>query len=228
METFADKILNYHFSLSTDISLPEKVEWLYPYESGEVRDAMTRFFSKYFSDGEQRVVLLGINPGRFGAGVTGIPFTDPIRMEEECNLENSFDKRQELSSVFVYDFIRAIGGVEYFYSQFYITSICPLGFVKNGKNYNYYDSNDLTSAIMPMILENLRKHISFGVRTDIAFSMGQGKNFAFLQKLNEEYKFFKKLIPLPHPRWVMQYRLKRKDHFIDEYVSKLKSALKHR
>ncbi|MBK8505763.1 MAG: DUF4918 family protein [Saprospiraceae bacterium] len=225
MQTFADKILDYHFSLKPEIVLPDEVEWLYPYGQDVVRDVMSRFFKKYFSDQNQRTVLLGINPGRFGAGVTGLPFTDPIRMEAECELENQFPKKQELSSVFVYEFIDALGGVSYFYSHFYITSICPLGFVRHGKNYNYYDSPALTEAIMPMIIDNLQKHISFGLQTEVAFSMGQGKNFTFLEKLNNEYKFFKKLVPLPHPRWVMQYRLKRKEEYILEYVTKLSQAL---
>lgn len=224
--TFAGKILNYHFSLKPDIDLPDQVEWLYPYESEIVQDAMRRFFNKYFSDHNKRTVLLGINPGRFGAGVTGLPFTDPIRMETICGLQNSFPKKQELSSVFVYDFIDAMGGVDFFYKHFYITSICPLGFVRNGNNYNYYDSTALTDAIMPMILDNLEKHISFGVRKDVAFSMGQGKNFAFLEKLNKKHHFFDHVIPLPHPRWVMQYRLKRKGDFIDEYVKKLETVIK--
>ena len=225
MSTFADKILKYHFSLKPDISLPDQVEWLYPYDSEEVQDAMQRFFTKYFSDNHKRFVLLGINPGRFGAGITGLPFTDPIRMDDACGLENAFPKRQELSSVFVYDFIAALGGVDFFYRNFYITSICPLGFVKDGKNYNYYDSQALTDAIMPMIIDNLQTHISFGLQTEVAYSMGQGKNFTFLKKLNDRHKFFKQLVPLPHPRWVMQYRLKKKEQYISEYVDKLQAVL---
>ena len=50
----------------------------------------------------QRHLLLGINPGRFGGGVTGIPFTDPIRLQNVCGIENNFEKKQELSSVFIY------------------------------------------------------------------------------------------------------------------------------
>lgn len=225
MQTFARKILDYHFSLKTDIPLPDQVQWLYPYDQAEVVDAMTRFFTKYFSDQQKRTVLFGINPGRFGAGVTGLPFTDPIRMQLECDLENTFPKKQELSSVFVYDVIKALGGVEYFYRHFYITSICPLGFVKNGKNYNYYDSTALTDVILPMIIENLKSHVTIGLNAEVAFSMGQGKNFQFMEKINNEYQFFKKIVALPHPRWVMQYRLKRKQEFIREYIDKLSVVL---
>ena len=225
MKTFADRILEHHFSLELDIHLPNKVEWLYPYGKKEVREAMQHFFRKFFSDSSPRRALVGINPGRFGAGVTGLPFTDPIRMEDPCHIRNDFPKRQELSSVFVYEVIKAMGGPQTFYHNFYITSACPLGFVKDGKNYNYYDSKALENAVLPMIVDNLRKHISYGLHTDVAFSMGQGKNYTFLKRLNEEHHFFDRIEPLPHPRWVMQYRLKRKSEFIEEYVNKLSASL---
>lgn len=224
--TFADQVLGHHFSLKTNLKLPEGVEWLYPYTEPAVQDAMSRFYKKFYSDRDPRFALIGINPGRFGAGITGLPFTDPIRMEDPCGLPNDFAKRQELSSVFVYEVISAFGGPEAFYGSFYFTSVCPLGFVKNGKNYNYYDSADLTEAIMPMILNNLEKHLSFGTDNTVAFSMGQGKNFEFLKKLNAKHHFFKEILPLPHPRWVMQYRLKRKEEYLNEYLLKLHSAIK--
>ncbi len=182
---------------------------------------MELFFTKYFSDSEVRVALFGINPGRFGAGVTGTPFTDPIRLEEVCGISNQFKKRQELSSVFVYDVIASLGGPKPFYSNFYLTSISPLGFIKGGKNYNYYDDGGLKNRVMPLIEFNIEKHLEMGVSREIAFSMGQGKNFAFLQALNDHKKYFKEVRPLPHPRWVMQYRLKRKEEYIRQYVNEL-------
>jgi hypothetical protein len=42
--------------------------------------------------------------------------------------------------------------------------------------------------------------------------------------MNERYGFFKEIIPLPHPRWVMQYRLKRMQEFIDLYLERLTVA----
>lgn len=223
--SLATQILNYHFQLKTDVELPDRVEWLYPYDVEAVQQSMQAFFSKYFSDTKRRFMLVGINPGRFGAGITGLPFTDPIRMESACGLENNFKKRQELSSVFVYDVIDAMGGPAQFYRDFYITSICPLGFVKDGKNYNYYDSKELTAAVMPLILDNFKRHLEMGFSDQVAFSMGQGKNFKFLQQLNAKHGFFKEVHPLPHPRWVMQYRLKRKLEFVDQYVETLGAYL---
>ncbi len=220
-DNFASRIIDFHQSLDRSLALPGGVEWLYPYANTEVQRVMTLFFNKYFSDNLPRIMLLGINPGRFGAGITGLPFTDPIRMEEICGIDNSFRKRQELSSVFVYDVIDAMGGPEAFYSRFYFTSVCPLGFVKSGKNYNYYDDRELYDTVKPLILENLSKHLDMGVSKQVAFSMGQGKNFKFLQALNKEHGFFKQVHPLPHPRWVMQYRLKRKKEFLKVYTDQL-------
>jgi len=221
MTTFAEKILEFQLSLRPEPNIPTGIEWLFPYEDKAVQMAMSTFFNKYFSDNNQRFVLLGINPGRFGAGITGLPFTDPIRMETECGIRNNFKKRQELSSVFVYDVVNAMGGSQQFYANFYITSICPLGFIKDGKNYNYYDSKELTNSVLPLIEENLEKHLTYGISEQVAFSMGQGKNFKFLEELNQRKKYFREVVALPHPRWVMQYRLKQKDKFINQYVETL-------
>jgi len=48
-----------------------------------------------------------------------------------------------------------------------------------------------------------------------------GLNEKFLHYLNDRHQLFDEIIPLSHPRWVMQYRLKRKDEFIGEYLERL-------
>ena len=60
-----------------------------------------------------------------------------------------------------------------------------------------------------------------GISRERAYSVGKGKNVQFLEWINKKYQLFEEIIPLPHPRWVMQYRLKRKDEFIKEYVDTL-------
>lgn len=218
---WSDTILDYQFSLDARAPLPQGISYLTPADAPAVRQVMRLFYEKYFSDSHPRIVLLGINPGRFGAGITGIPFTDPIRLQESCGIDNEFGKRQELSSLFVFEVIAAMGGLEHFYRHVYITSVCPLGFVKEGKNYNYYDDRALYQAVKPMIIDNLRGLVKSGVRTDIAFSMGKGTNFKYLEKLNQELQLFDRVEALPHPRWVMQYRLKRKREFISVYREKI-------
>jgi len=44
-------------------------------ENPEALIVSGKFYKKYYNDNNPRFLILGINPGRFGAGVTGIPFT---------------------------------------------------------------------------------------------------------------------------------------------------------
>ena len=97
------------------------------------------FLQKYFNDVRKRKLILGINPGRFGAGITGVNFTAAKQLTDECGIEHPFSNGSELSAEFIYAMIKAYGGPEKFYNKFFIGSVCPLGFVKAGKNINYYD-----------------------------------------------------------------------------------------
>lgn len=224
-ESIASRVLDYHFNLKKSIrglKLPHRVEWLYPYSEKETRRVMTEFYTRYYPDTRPRTMIFGINPGRFGAGLTGVPFTDPVKMKEACGIDNSFNKKPELSAQFIYALITSLGGVEAFYGKFYITSLSPLGFVKDGINYNYYDDPALARAVRPFIVANIRDQIKIaGSGADKAFCLGEGKNFQYFLKLNEEYGFFGEIVPLPHPRWIMQYRRKSMDGYLELYRERL-------
>ena len=221
MKPYGQKIIDFLFNLNAPVNLPEGIETMNPYKNQETQKICTEFYLKYYTDNKPRTFIIGINPGRFGAGITGIPFTDPIRLESECNIHNHFDKKQELSSVFIYELIRSFGGPDEFYSSFYFTSVSPLGFVAEGKNLNYYDKKDLQNSLLPFMVKSMNAQLEFGSNKHAA----SGKNFKFLQKFNEEHQFFKQIIPLPHPRFVMQYRYKRRFEFVEEYLIALKKAI---
>jgi hypothetical protein len=223
---FQEKYFNFIDQIDFPESLPHGVEILNPFKVAETYQLSKSFYQKYYSDNKPRLFLIGINPGRFGAGITGVPFTDPIRLEDKCGISNDLHKRQELSSIFVYDVIEAFGGADAFYSRVFFTSVSPLGFVKDGVNINYYDIPELRDFLEPYMVKSLRQQISMGAITRVAYSMGKGQNLKYLQYLNSKYNLFDDIQPLPHPRWVMQYRLKRKTEFIDEYVEKISTALK--
>ncbi len=197
------------------------MEVLNPYANPATCDLVNQFFEKYYSDQNERMLLIGINPGRFGSGLTGIGFTDPINLESKCGIPNEFDKKPELSSQFMYQMMEQFGGVNAFYSRFLFTSVSPLGFVKNGKNLNYYDIPELKDKLETFMVDALKKQISMGGSNKIAFSIGMGENVKYLKYLNKKYQLFSQLESLPHPRWVMQYRRKRMQEFIDEYINKL-------
>ena len=222
----SEKILAFYNNLEIPEGLPDGVEILNPFTNEKVLEFNRLFYNKYYSDQFDRTYLIGINPGRFGAGITGIPFTDPIRLQEILGVENDLDKKPELSSKYIYEVIENIGGLNSFFKSFYFTSVSPIGFVKEGKNLNYYDQKDLEEQLESFIVSSLQKQIgSIGTNLDVAFSLGQGKNFKYLDKLNQKHGFFDRIEPLPHPRWVMQYRLKRKMEFIDLYLKKLSPYL---
>ena len=219
--TFADRILSFYNGLSIEDKLPTSINVLNPYTNDVAINVCKQFYNKYYNDSEGRILIVGINPGRFGAGITGIPFTDPVVLENECGIKNDFEKRAEISSEFIYKLINATGSISSFYKRFYIGSISPLGFVKDGKNFNYYDSKELMKSLKPFIISNLIKQIGLGINSRKCYCLGQGKNYEYLKFLNIELELFDEIIPLPHPRWVMQYRRKQLDNIISDVVGKL-------
>lgn len=225
MKTFAEKVIQLNKKLSFKGTLPPGIQIMNPFkEEKEALAVSSAFYNKYYNDFLKRFLILGINPGRFGAGLTGIPFTDPKRLIEQCSISYGGKLAHEPSSVFIYEMITAYGGAEKFYSQFYINSICPLGFttIKPGGrliNYNYYDSKALTEAVLPFMVENIKKQIKIGSFVNTCFCFGTGKNEQFLKRLNDQHHFFENIIALEHPRFIMQYKSKTKQQYIDKYLS---------
>jgi len=219
--TFSKKILSFFRRLDLHVDLPPGVEVMNPFKDKTTFSLCDNFYNKYYNDNNPRHLILGINPGRFGGGITGIPFTDPIRLQNICGIQNNFQKKQELSSVFVYEVINSFGGAEKFYGSFYISSISPLGFTRNNKNLNYYDDRQLENSIKDFVIDCIKKQLRFGLAANIVYCFGEGKNLAYLTRLNNEIKFFEKIIPLPHPRFIMQYKLKMKNEYIDRYLREL-------
>ena len=216
----SDNILRFYEDLHPPSVLPGGVKVMNPYGSQHAWNCTQQFYEKFFQDDNKRILLLGINPGRFGSGITGIPFTDPIQLER-CGVKNTFEKRAELSSTFIYELIDHMGGPTAFYQSYYVSAVCPLGFTKDGVNLNYYDLKELQEKWEPFFVSTLKEQIEF-CHTDEVYSIGMGKNVNYIQYLNKKYKLFEKITPLPHPRWIMQYRLKLKQHFIEDISNKLR------
>ena len=214
---FAQRIINFYRSLEPP-RLPKGIEILFPQENKDVMKVVETFFCKFYNDTKPRHLIFGINPGRFGAGTTGINFTAPKQLKEFCGIDHFFKSQTELSAEFIYESIQAYGGVEKFYANYFITSVSPLGFLKNGLNLNYYDDKKLQTIATPFIINSIQKQISLGFKTDFCICIGGDKNLKFLSALNQEYEFFDEIVPLPHPRFIMQYRRKQKENYIQQYL----------
>jgi len=219
---FSNKLIQFYTSLRPPGNLPKGIEILYPQKDPQVIKIIKEFYKKYFNDDRPRGLLLGINPGRYGAGITGINFTAPKHLKENCGIEHPFSTSSELSADFIYEMIEQYGGPKKFYADWFIGSVCPLGFIKGGKNLNYYDDKQLAAAVTPFIVDCINKQINLGFNTEQCICIGGEKNLKFLSGLNEKYKWFKKITPLPHPRFILQYRRKQKDKYIHQYLRALR------
>ncbi|MEP6616739.1 MAG: uracil-DNA glycosylase family protein [Ginsengibacter sp.] len=225
MTNFAENILQFIQHLDFKVIVPDDIQVMNPFLDPETLHCCNLFYKKYYNDSKTRHMIIGINPGRFGGGVTGIPFTDPARLQINCGIENSWMKKQELSSVFIYDVINGMGGPEHFYERFYITAVSPLGFTRQNKNLNYYDDKLLQSSIKNFVTGSMARQLQFPIKRDVAFCLGHGKNYQYLSLLNKEMGYFQTIIPLPHPRFIMQYKLKKKPEYIRNYIEQLRTVI---
>ncbi|MDR0421658.1 MAG: SMUG2 DNA glycosylase family protein [Proteiniphilum sp.] len=223
MKNLADKIIAFNRELHYPGELPQGFRVLNPFlENPETISVMQAFYRKYYSDTVRRKFIIGINPGRHGAGVTGVPFTDTKRLESVCGITMHSAHTHEVSSLFIYDMIAAYGGAESFYGRFYINSPFPLAIIRETGdgtrlNANYYDDRTLFEKLTPFMLESLRKHIAVGLDTSEVYILGK-KNADFIRRLNRDGKLFDRMTVLEHPRYIQQYRSKEKQLYIDKYL----------
>ena len=229
-QSFGDKVIAFNEKLNFTDALPNGFQVLNPYmDNPETMLVMKEFYKKFYNDFIQRKFIIGINPSRHGAGVTGVPFTDTKRLESECGIAMHSAHTHEISSVYMYDMIREFGGVTDFYQKFYVNSPFPLAIVRktasgNWLNANYYDDVRLFESVKDFMILSLKNHISLGLDTSEVYILGK-KNAQFIQKLNDEAKLFGRLKVLEHPRYIQQYKSKEKQLYIDKYILTLNNEL---
>nr|MBP9548122.1 DUF4918 family protein [Chitinophagales bacterium] len=79
-KTFGEKVVDFNRKLQYTGKMPKGFQVINPYKDNpETMDVMQQFYSKYYNDTKKRKFIIGINPSRHGAGVTGVPFTDTKR-----------------------------------------------------------------------------------------------------------------------------------------------------
>ncbi|MGI9526742.1 MAG: SMUG2 DNA glycosylase family protein [Weeksellaceae bacterium] len=227
-KTVADKVIEFNQNLVYQDNLPPGYKVVNPFmENPETMVVMQQFYHKYYNDHKPRKFIIGINPSRHGAGVTGIPFTDTKRLDSACNIQMKTARTHEVSSVFVYDVIFNYGGPKQFYNDFYINSPFPLAITRKAKNgawlnANYYDDKSLFEMTQDYMIDSLQKHIAIGLDTEEVYILGK-KNANYLKKLNDKAKLFDRLVVLDHPRYIQQYKFKTRELYIDEYLRALYS-----
>lgn len=225
--TIAQKILNFDEKLSkTILTIPEGFRIINPYNSMEVNEIITKFYTKFYNDTRKRRLIIGSSPARRGTAVTGVPFEDAAHLQKETGIfiDNFYVNKS--SSNFLYDVIENYGGCEKFYKNFYMNFVCPLGIVRitngNETNCNYYENKNLKKNLYEFIVNSIKEQLEFNIDTTVCYCIGSGENYKFLLEINEKYNFFENIIPLEHPRFIMQYNSKNKDMYLKKYMDALK------
>jgi hypothetical protein len=215
--TFGARVIDFYRALRAPDLQHLDVDSLFPFRDPQVWAAVETFYTRFFHDKAPRRFIIGINPGRFGGGITGIPFTDPVSLERQCGIANPFAKRRELSAEFIEALIDRLGGPADFYGRNFITAVSPVGFTRHGKNFNYYDDPRVVAALEPFIISAFRTQLEFGARRDLGIVLGTGKNFRYVEHLNATHRFFDRLIAVEHPRFIMQYRRPHVKRYLSSY-----------
>ncbi len=138
-----DRIVQLHFDFYESIKSNFEVRDILEQEKITVLNGFNknielvrRYYQTFYPDQAKRIVLCGINPGRNGAGKTGIPFIDYLSASQLlCGIGQD---DWEQSAQFIFSVINEIGS-QTFYKNVYMTNISWFGFIKDGNNLNYYD-----------------------------------------------------------------------------------------
>jgi hypothetical protein len=159
------------------------------------KEVIFEFYRQYLKPNEPKIVLCGINPGRFGAGQTGIPFFDFNSLSKI--LPNIQRNDTEKSAQFIYPIIEHFG-VDDFFKQFYLTNISCIGFydLETNANRNYHE---LPLRIQLFLFDNFSKEMnSIEPKIIIPLSENVEKNLKI--DLKHEQKITAEIgIRLSHP-----------------------------
>ncbi|UYZ63941.1 uracil-DNA glycosylase family protein [Hymenobacter weizhouensis] len=215
------RLLRFLTTFPLPAALPDHVQAYSPYQDPVPRQLLTEFAGRYYPGERPRVALLGINPGRLGNGRTGVAFTDPVALQDVCGIPNELPRQREPSSQFVYQVVAALGGPTAFYQHFFLGSLYPLVLLREGKNYNYYDTPALQTALEPAIRDSLQRQVhELGLARHAAVCLGR-RNALLLHRLNDELGLFEQIHVLDHPRYLMQYRRRELPQHVARYVEVL-------
>lgn len=225
------KIIDYYKWLSLqNIELFDKYKIVNPYKQERIIKIVEVFYNKYFDDNHNRYLILGASPARRGTSATGIPFEDEEHIYKLTgeSINNFYINKN--SSNFLYDVMEDYGGIDKFYSDFFLRFVCPLGIVNinnknNEVNVNYYENRKLQSYLNDFIKKSLDELIKIGINREVCYCIGSGENYQYLLKLNEENHYFKRIVALEHPRYIMQYNKDKTAFYMNKYLNELNNKL---
>ena len=154
-------------------------------------ETVLEFNRSYYGDTIPKVVICGINPGRNGAGKTGVPFLDFKSLSEL--IPNLTNQEAERSAKFFFDIVSHFGAQK-FYQTFYVTNISWVGYTEKNNNLNYFS---LPKNAKKFVYEQFVHEMSF-VKPTTIISLGREVHTTVSELFGEEVN---KSIVLPHPNY---------------------------
>jgi hypothetical protein len=173
-----------------------------------INEQVAAFYHQYYEDSRPRRLILGSSPARRSSAKSGIPFVDDSPRP---------------ASAFLNEVIAACGGQDAFYKMYLMDFLYPIVLVRTNErgrevNANYYESKTLQAALTPLMQAHLRGLVGLGIDRSVCFCIGSGENFRFLSHLNAAEGFFERIVPLEHPRFIMQYHADQRDIYLKKYI----------
>ena len=169
------------------------------------------FWQTYYGSSVPRVVICGINPGRHGAGKTGIPFLDFQSLAQLIPGVERSDS--EGSAGFFYQVVKRVGASAFF-PTFYVTNIASVGFACEGKNLNY---NELPGPALEIVERNFLLEMAVVQPTHI-ISLGEVVHATVNKLMGKEVDCTRRL---PHPSWITTYRRNESEKWLSHYLAEL-------
>jgi len=154
--------------------------------------AIRTFNNQFYGNKHPKTVLCGINPGKLGAGKTGIPFVDFTSLSKMIEGVDRDDT--ERSAQYFCEIVHEFGDRE-FYKTFYVTNVSWVGFVRSEKNVNYYDLPTTAKAFVYEMFKLEMDFISPVTIISLAESVKETVEQIFSQSEIDTTK------KLPHPNY---------------------------
>jgi uracil-DNA glycosylase len=179
------------------------------------KNNIIEFHKKFVQPNSPKIVMCGINPGRRGAGITGIPFIDTNSLSKM--LPDISNPKSEKSAKFFFSIIEEFG-INEFYRNIHVTNMSWFGFYKldNGTNVNY---NSLPTDIQNVLIDKFVEEMDL-INPDVILPIGDIVNWELLYNLKLKNRLYAEIGPrLYHPA----YRLVDRKTYIEtltKYLTK--------
>jgi hypothetical protein len=179
------------------------------------KNNIIEFHKKYIEPNSPKIVICGINPGRNGAGLTGIPFID---FESLSNMLPGIKENDwEQSAKFFFSVVQGFG-IEIFYKNFHVTNISWFGFsrIDKSKNVNYFEK-DISTEIAIYLIDKFVEEMDL-INPDYIIPLSKTVLYE-LENLKKQKKIRAEIgTCLNHPSWVVAYRRKDLSTWRQKYI----------